>query len=412
MINKTKRDYFIKYIYLYIFLLPLDLFNSFMVVSSFLLLIGWILTYKDENYLKILVRRIQFYPIIFILIFILFTYLTLFWSNDFKDGLCEQNLFKYYWITIPILLSTLNKDEAKKGIKIFFISILSYAFFSIGVYLDIFTISSESSNKIGHLLYAYATPMMAFGFFASITFSYYCNNIIKKRIFLGISLIFIISLLLHDGRAGQLSFFVVLFIYLLLLRKSIFNFKRIVTLMLLFLLAGLFLNQFNKLERFKTGIKEVTMILEKGDFQGSWGARAYLWKAAIHNIKEKPLLGNGAGDSNRVMQEYQRENKISISNKYYATHNMHLDLLLKYGLVGYILFWSGILTLLFYLLRYSKKKYFFIAFSFFSIMFFTGFADDIYIVKPFNNVFILIFILFSIIAMSEKNIDKDYKRSK
>lgn len=76
-----------------------------------------------------------------------------------------------------------------------------------------------------------------------------------------------------------------------------------------------------------------------------------------------------------------------------------MDLLTRYGIVGYMLVIVSAIYLVFLLRRYKESYY--LALSFFLVVFFSSFANVMLIKKPFNYIYISIFVLFSVIAYTK-----------
>ncbi len=69
--------------------------------------------------------------------------------------------------------------------------------------------------------------------------------------------------------------------------------------------------------------------------------RILVWKSALEIIKKHPIIGVGTADyQDALMQEYQKIHfKVAIKNKF-NTHNQFFEETLKFGLIGFILFFA------------------------------------------------------------------------
>lgn len=406
MTKLAKRDYFVYYIYFFVFITPLNTFKSQLFITTTLLLIGWLLTFKENEYIKELKRFFTFTPLLLIIVFILYNYLSLFWSVNLKEWFQEQSLYKYYFIIVPVIASTLTAQEAKNSFKIFILSIGAYAVFSILIYLGVLTITKTPENPYGTLLYAVATPFLVIGFFSSILLSIYDTNNKLKYIFYFIAFVTFVAVFIQNGRSGQVAFFGTLAVFIAIYIKKLFIIRNfiIASIAIILSISGIFL--FEKDKGFSRGFIEVERYMDKGELTGSWGARLYLWTAAIDGIEKNPIFGVGAGGNLEHMREYKKEHPLSQFNHLLATHNLHLDILLKYGIFGYILFVSSIALLIVSLFNKEERLFGLLGVAFFCVMFFSALGDDILLIKPFNNVFINIFIILSIIAIKERKMQK------
>lgn len=405
--NKTiNRSNLVLYIYFFSFITPLNLFKSQLFITTTLLLIGWLLTLRENDYMTKLKEIFNFKPFLLLIVFFIYTYTSLLWSSDLKEGWKMQGYFKYYFIIIPVLASTLTAQEAKNAFKFFIISLGSYAFISIFAFLGVITISKTPENPIGNLAYSVATPFLVVGFFSSILLAINETNNRLKYLFYFIAVVCFIGVFIHNGRAGQVAFFGTTFVFIIIYIRKLLIPKNFIIASLLVALSISSIFMLQKNERFSRGIEEINLYLTKGEFEGSWGARAYLWSGAVEGIKSNLFFGVGSGGNTDEMLKFQKKSPSKFSGILTATHNLHLDLLLKYGFFGYLLFISSIVSLILLFLKSDKNKrlYALIGIVFFSTMFFTGLGDDILTIKPFNNVFIIIFILLSAIYIeNQKN---------
>lgn len=408
MTKLTKREYLVFYIYFFIFITPLNTFKSQLFITTTLLLIGWILTIKDNDYFTKSKNFFTFTPLLLLIAFMLYNYLSLFWSANVKDWLQEQSLYKYYFIIIPVIATTLTVQEAKNSFKIFILSIGAYAIFSILIYLDVLTTTKTPENPYGTLLYAVATPFLAIGFFSSIILSVFETNNKLKYILLFIAFVTFIAVFIQDGRAGQVAFFGTLIVFMMIYIRKLFIPKNLIIALTAITLSISGIYAFEKDKSFSRGVIEIKNYINKGELSGSWGARVYLWIAAVDGIKNNPIFGVGAGGNLEHMREYKKAHPSMNFNHLLATHNLHLDILLKYGFFGYTLFITSIVLLIISLFNKKEKVFGLLGIAFFSIMFFSALGDDILLIKPFNNVFINIFILLSIIAVKERKHKKTF----
>jgi len=404
LIDKIQENYFVSFIYLYILLMPWNFSNAQMGVLSIILLIWWLILGKENNYFSRLKNIFKFKPLIILILFLLWSYLSLLWTEDFEWAKISLKYYKYYWIIIPIIFTTLSEEEAKNTFYIFIVSLGIYALFSLSIAIGIIDIIDCStspncqSNPRGILPYAIVSPYMAIATLSAGVIAFYTKSKNNQRFFTIISIFSFMALCINNGRAGQLAFLITLIILFLLYWRQLFNFKFIFAFLFIIILSIGLLTSSGKLNRMTNAFQELQDI-EKKEYSGSFGMRAYLCKAGIALIPNHPIVGAGAGDN---INEFILYTETHPSNATWlrSYHNQHLDTLTKYGIIGYLLLWGSVFSLL-YSLR-KKKKYFTLALIFFSITFFDSLADILLLMKPFNNIFILVFLLFSIISFSKK----------
>ena len=400
LLEKIKENYLVSYIYLYIFLMPWNFSNGQMGVLSVILLVWWLSVGKRDGYFSRLKDIIKFKPLLLLLIFFAYAYLTLLWTSNIPDAMEVFKFYKYYWIIIPVFFSVLTKEQAENGFYIFIFSIGLYSIFSILIYLSLIHVKySGPANPRGILAHAIITPYMAIGLLSSILIAIYSKTKYIKIIFTVLALTSLIALLINIGRAGHLAFLITLFILIFVYRKQLFSIKLFIAFTIIFVGSIYILNETNKLDNFERGFYEIKD-LQNNHFSGSWGVRAYMWYAAADIIKEDPILGVGAGDNIDVFLEYTKTHP-SEATWLRTFHNQHLDLLTRYGIVGFSLFWASVVWLLYSLKNH--KLFFTLGLIFFSITFFDSFGDIILLMKPYNNVFMLVFILLSIISYNKQS---------
>jgi O-antigen ligase len=114
---------------------------------SIILFLWWIIRYK--NNLKDKIKKIfQFKPLLIFIIFLIYVYITPFWSDSWYEGFNYVNdKYKYYILIIPVLFTSLNEEQAKKCIDILIFSFVSYSIFSICIYFGFFNIEDTGSDK-------------------------------------------------------------------------------------------------------------------------------------------------------------------------------------------------------------------------------------------------------------------------
>jgi O-antigen ligase len=212
--------------------------------------------------------------------------------------------------------------------------------------------------------------------------------------------------MVNNSRTTQLAFVLsIIFLLFIIYKKNIFKLKNflITFVTLIFLLSSsiYLLNKVGKLDRFILAYKETSLALEKNKFEGSLGYRLYFNVVGAEIISDNNFIfGMGPVDNTkeltkRLLEDPRWRSKLIFS----AFHNTHLDLITRYGFLGYVLLWFAIVYLFFSVK--DKDKYYFICLSFFAIIFFISFANGTFEKKPINYLVITIFILLSIISSSK-----------
>lgn len=391
----------VNYLYLFIFLVPWNFFKGQMGVLTAFLILFWLLAFRQNGYWTKLKSIIESKPIIIFFLFIIYTYLSYFWSSNLESYKESQMFFKYYWITIPLFFSILNHKEALQGIKLFVLSFGFYALFSLSIYAGLLGAGiSTSENPQGTLSYTISTPYMALAVLMSYIFAFNETNLVQKRLYYGIAFVSLIGLFINYGRAAQIGFILTAVILLITYFRKNLNFK----LSLIFLLTlgtGVFvLNTVGKLDRFKVGFQELTNYQDIQSLEGSWGCRLYLIHASKEIILNDPIFGTGAGDNIDKLIEWTKKHPNPQTDWNRTFHNQHLEFITKYGLIGYFLLISAVVILLYQLKDLPLA--FGSALTFFTFTAFDGIADIIILMKPYNNIFAMMFVLFAVIAYEKQ----------
>lgn len=402
MINNTKKErpVLLKlFVYFWIFIIPWNISNSIMGIFSIIIIIWWLVIGKKNNYFTKL-KEIRFnLPLMLLFIFILYSYMSIFWTDNFKFGIEVLNFYKYYWVIIPIIFTVLNKDDIKIAFYILTTTFGFYAIFSILIFIGLVEIKgTNSSDPKGILAYALVTVYMAINTLFALYFYLKEKNIWIKYLMLFISIISFFGLIINNGRIAQISFLCTIIILSIFYRKTLMKYKYIVLSSIFGIILGFYLlYSTDKLNRYIIGFNEIKLS-KSNQFEGSWGHRLYMWYAATDAIAKYPVFGNGVGDTIDEFIEYGKENP-SKATWLRSYHNQHLDYLTKYGIVGYFIFLSSIFILL--RLLYKDNKYFFvIGLMFFSIVLIDCFGDIILLMKPFNNIYVLVFVLLAIVIQN------------
>jgi len=398
------------YMYLYVFLLPWNFFNGMFSNLTIVMLIWWLIIGKKEGYFSKLKTIFYNKALTASLFFVLYTWLSLLWSDHIEIGLKELNYYKFYIIIILVFFSVFNKNDVKIAFYVLVFSFGLYAIFSLMIYLELFSIKldkgkiSNENDPRGILPYAVVTFYMGLGAIYAIYFFIKEINKKLKYLFLFISIICFCALIVNNGRMAQVSFIITTIILLIYNIKHLYKYKKILISSVLIIILGIFsLYNSNKLDRYFKGINELQDSYENKIYEGSWGARLFFIKAGIELIPKNLLFGAGVGDGLYEFKEYQKENKEVLKHRIVSKyHNQHLDLLANFGIFGYLIFLMSILILL--SLLYKEEKYFFIlGFSFFLMFIFTSFGDSMLQMKTFNNMYILIFVLLSLVTNRKEN---------
>jgi O-antigen ligase len=404
----NKEDKYILFIYFYLFVMPWNFFKWQMGVLTAILFIWWLVKFRNHLFEK--VKTIfDFRPLLILIVFIIYTYLTSFWSDSFEEGFdYVNNLHKYYFLLIPILFTSLNSEQAKVGIKLFILSFISYSIFSILIYLGLFVIeetNSNSSNPKGIMGYAIVTQYMAVGTISSFFLAIFSTSIRMKLVFFIFSFLCFFALVINNSRTAQLAFLLsIIVLFFFYYKNSFFKIKYIliflISLVIIVLVSISLLEKENKLNRYKSLYNQAIDAVNEDKFHGSFGLRLYFNKVGLEILEKNLIFGMGPVDNNKYLKNAMKKDPYFKNKKIFsAFHNNHMDILTQYGLLGYLLLCLSVIYLFY---KYEEKdNFYYVGLSFYTVIFFISMANATFSKKPINYIFISIFVLLSIIAYNK-----------
>ncbi len=411
MINTAKsyflnEDKYVLFVYLFLFLTPWNLIKSQVAISSLILIFWGFIKYRAVILEKIKIIWL-FKPLSLLVGFISFCFISIFWSESFYEGfMMVYNFHKYELLFGTALLLSLDKKQAIISVKVLLLSFTLYSIFSILIYCDLVSIvGSSSDNPKGILRFSISTQYMVITSFSAIFFSFYSKKKSEKFLFLLAFLISLFALYINYSRTSQLAFLFILSIFLLMLLMKHTKSLKFYIMSFLIIIAVIFsITQNTKMiNKFNSAVKEVKNIYNNNIYSGSFGVRLYFNKAGMKILQDNFFFGTGPADNRMILIEMQKEDQQYKGRIINHFHSEHMEILTAYGFIGYSLLFSAI-VLLIYKLRHMAL-YYYLSLSVFLTLFFVSFGNKTLALKPLNYVYIIFFILFSIIAY-QTNLEK------
>ena len=333
-----------------------------------------------------------------ILLFSVFTTLSLLWTDNLSQGLNAKQLYLQWFAMFAIALNVKTK-QIYSIISAFMLGMFVSEILSYGMFFDVWIINGKGGD--------YPTPFMHhihYSVFLSFTALILLNRILSKRyvrkektLFILFFLTIAVNLFINDGRTGQiallLGIFATVFIHYKLTFKSFLGAALFI--ILLFSSAYTFSNKFQT--RVHAAKSDIQKIL-KGQLNSSWGTRVAMHYVAFDIVQENPIIGVGVGDyvdaSKSALENNDHGFKdgtvsfISRSN----FHNQYLNTVVQGGLIGLGIMFS----ILYYLIKLPildpELKELSILFT---IVFLIAFTSDApWLVQYTNMLFILFVGLF------------------
>ncbi|MFA5461993.1 MAG: O-antigen ligase family protein, partial [Sulfurimonas sp.] len=285
-IKTIALDKYINYIFvLYAFLLPIS--RAGISILSVLLIILWLFSDNFKRNLKFIKSD---KTIIYILIFVGFSLLSLLWSSDALSGLIYIRKY-WYFLVIPVIASSIERKYLEYAISAFLAGMLISEALSYGIFFELIQWKHGSPHDptpfMNHLQYS------MFLTFSSLLLlnRFFFEKEIKFKIFYFLYFLLVTSnLFLNGGRTGHLAFAVSIFAVGFLNIKN----KFLAFLSMLLLVSSIFYTAYHVSpvfkNRFDASVVETQNITDKGALCGSFGSRLGMWIVGSEIFVENPIL--------------------------------------------------------------------------------------------------------------------------
>lgn len=341
--------------------------------------------------------------------FILLLSLSMLWTEYATIGLVRLSAFKYYLLLIPVLITSISKQDAIKLIHAFVLGTIIHLFLMILFSYDIISLPAKLTLYSPYAVYS---PFFVFSSFYC--FYYFLHNLKNKdilRYLIYLFCLFILTFVIftNAGRSGQIAFICSVIVTLTLLHKNWL--KTIIYFSIMAsLIAIISLSSNTVKNNYNSATDDIKQVI-KGNYHGSWGERWGLLVTNYEVIKQNPIFGVGLGDTQDEMQRVieRANNQASYAIAYFDhSHNHYITILTSSGVFGFILYIS-IHILLFNLpIKHTEMKY--LSLIFLTILMANSISDDILFYKPYNIYFAIMISLFINLSLNDK--DKKIKESK
>ena len=373
-----KINYYLLPLALFFILISPALTNVFVVLS---VISSLILIIKNKDTHKIFEEKI------FIICFSIFTLLLLSYVYTISEFEQYYEIIKKYikFLYIPLFVYFIRiQNNSKLVIKYFIYGCTLILFLSYCKYFEIFNFYSfynflESLNitKIKSkilendtaIFQHYIIQGIVFSFFSFLCLYIFMKN--RKIIYLILSFFsFFNVLFMNDSRAA----YILILILFVLSLFSIIKDKKIKISLIIIFTSLLFTQASDNLEfRIKTLTSDLAY-MESNNYNSSLGLR-YVWtKVGLDNLKNKPILGYGAGSYKKTSEIYFKKNGFNQYELYITNnpHNEFISLSTQLGFIGLFLFFA----FLYFLFRNSGRE-----------VLYLGIALTVFISSIFNSAF-------------------------
>ena len=300
--------------------------------------------------------------------FLLFLIMNFIWLIGTDNTIHAKSMLDEMKVAIyPLLfISFLDKKFSFKIIIAFLAGVLYSEIFSISIFLELIPPKLEMLNyEIYKSLLNDPSPFLSHGrysIFLSFAISlllYFLINNNNNKYYKVLITIFIITTAFNisiiGGRIGYIAFTLsILFVIILKYKRR--SFKPL--LLILFSLSLFFIISFNYSKIFESrinkSISSITSLInnDNPNYNTSIGLRIGFWVHSMNVIYDNLLFGVGTGDQMDEVKNVLTKKHHYISHLSHP-HNEYINVLLQFGLIGFIIF----LNIFYQILKYKQEKY-------------------------------------------------------
>ena len=374
----------------YIFILPLS--RAGINIIGAIVIVLWII---EGNFKEKFSKINKTYIMIFILsIFMLISYL---WTKNYNYANFYTFKYLHYFLLSFVVFTSLKKEFVNKAITSFISGIFLSELVSYSIFLRIYHKSgifpSDPAPFMNHIEYSFYLVIAAV-ILIDRFFSFKKWN--KEKIF---SIIFFITisfnLFIINGRTGQFTYIVVLFLIFLVYFKL--NWKTLVLSIVFGISGSIFLykvspNFHNKVNR------TINVFDKKINYCSSEGKRVAMTEIGSRIFLNNLIIGVGIGDPIDTFHEYVK-NKYhygKCSLKYNHLHNQYIQEAAQLGIIGLLL----LVTIFYFTFKESKDK----RFAFLIIVaILLSFNGDVLLSRQFSIALITFLIAISLKKENNEN---------
>lgn len=398
------------YLYLFIsfaFIIPLS--RAMISIYVVLLLLIWLI----EGDFKRKFEQIKDNQVVIALgIFIIFTYLSITWSDGtIEDGLkTATKPLRLIMIPLIIIITSLKYEHIPKVIGGFLGGMLISEILSYGIFFELWILPVGAGVPMDPTPFMHHLDYSTFLTFTSLLLlnRYFDEQNWRIKAFYFVYFLFVTSnLFLNGGRTGHFAFAVSIFMVGFLNIKN----KIKAFFAMLLLLSAIFYSAYQISPvfkvRFDQGADEISHLKNDSDskFRGSFGQRVGFWIVGSEIIEDNFFFGTGAGGEEITFKKYldkQTEPALKgFTNIIGEYHNQFVQVFTRVGLIGFILYllmWYCIANLKIENFAYSSLRYIFI-----TVFFAASMVENIF-ENQFPMMMFALFVGIFIVSSSNKEI--------
>ena len=325
----------------------------------------------------------------FMVILFVFYLVSFFYSENDEVG-AEEILLKSCYLYFPLIF-TLTKWDKEKFERVLSFYIIGCVIHVLISYLDAFiqagfsfTLFEFTYTRLSFNLHpSYSALLINIALIFVIVLILFKDIKTLKKAFLVRNIIFVVLfvpfILLLSSKSGIFSLLlivVVTSVFVLFKLKNVrFKVGFFITISSVILIAILSGNKYAKhkfLEMEKTIASNPKSPRIKTAAISSTQIRLVLWENSFLAFKRSPLFGYGIGDGKDALQEQLKESEEEFVYKFkYNSHNQFLEIGLKLGFLGVLLFMVALCSIVF-----GFKDFNYFSFLIFLVLFFNLFVES------------------------------------
>lgn len=343
-------------------------------------------------------------------LFLIFTVLSLLWTQDMAEGLSFLRLYGY-WAVLFIIATVIQKKDIQPIITAFLLGMFVSEIIAYGVYFELWSFKNATvSNPSPFMFWIDYSVFMAFTSILLLSRLFSKEFLFQEKFFM---FLFFLSttgnLFIGQGRTGQVALLagivVMLFLYLKPSVKSFF----VGTLLLVAIYGGAYTMSENFKKRVVHAIDDINLMTQN-NFDSSWGIRVVYWMITYDILKEHPFVGVGVGDYQSTLNYYVEKNHYPVSQltkEFLVSHHAHnqfLMALIQTGLIGFILILNIIYSIITLKIDDGVMKK--LSILFITIFFVSCMAEPLW----FKQFTIVLFVLFIGLFSSRINEKRDKEK--
>jgi len=402
---KNRLDFEKIFFYLVItfaFILPLS--RALVSLIIMLLIVFWLL---EGDFQKKFTTIKNNKLLLSISLFLLWSFVSIFWS-DFSKDLLKGMRLNLYFLSFFVIATSIKREHINKIITAFLSGMFISEIIAYGVFFELWTFKHATPlNPSPFMMHIDYSVFLAFSSILLLNRIFSKFYSVKEKLILFLFFLTVTgNLFLSIGRTGQVALIVALIILPIIHYKlSIKSFF-----ISLLLLATIFFSAYSLSNSFVMRINNASSDISKimhSNLNSSWGIRIAYWIITFDAFKEHPF-GYGLGNHKLAIQKQIEKNKYLFINQEskefmsnYHPHNQYLLIILQTGFIGFLLFLNIIYQLFQYKMQDQELKE--LSILFITIYFVSCLAEPL-LIKQFPLVLFILFVgLFAADGMNKNN---------